>query len=161
MIVNRQLLTDAGYKTLKEELSYLKGKGLELANSKVRECRSFCDYNEDPEYKKSVDELATLKKKIIDLEDILEQAQIINGKNTLEVQVGSFLTVKEVSEDGHENEIQFKIVSVAESHLSKNYISDESPVGKKLIGHKLNECVKIKTPSGMMQLLITEIKNGD
>ncbi|MGM0878764.1 MAG: GreA/GreB family elongation factor [Bacillota bacterium] len=153
--MSNKLLTEAGYNALKKELLYLKEKRWKEVSKKVQESRNFCDFNEDPEYQISVDELATLKKNINDLEYIIKQAKIIKNTNIREVGVGSIVTVKEVTE---KYEMHLKIVSPAESYLSENYISDESPIGKSLIGHKLNDNVMVMTPSGMMHLLITEIQ---
>ncbi|MDF1997830.1 GreA/GreB family elongation factor [Peribacillus frigoritolerans] len=153
--MDKQLLTETGYNALKKELLYLKEKRWKEVSEKVQESRNFCDFKKDPEYQISVDEFATIKKKIIDLEYIIKQAKIIKNTNIREVGIGSIVTVKEVTE---EYEMQLKIVSSAESYLSENYISDESPIGKSLIGHKLNDNVVVMTPSGMMYLLITEIQ---
>lgn len=155
MLMDKQLLTETGYNALKKELLYLKEKRWKEVSKKVQESRNFCDFKKDPEYQISVDEFATIKKKIIDLEYIIKQAKIIKNTNIREVGIGSIVTVKEVTE---EYEMQLKIVSSAESYLSENYISDESPIGKSLIGHKLNDNVVVMTPSGMMYLLITEIQ---
>lgn len=155
LLMDKKLLTEDGYNTLKKELLYLKEKRWKEVSEKVQESRNFCDFNEDPEYQTSVDEFATLKKKINDLEYIIKQAKIIKNANIREVGIGSIVTVKEMTE---KYEMHFKLVSPAESYLSENYISDESPIGKSLIGHKLNDNVIVMTPSGMMHLLITEIQ---
>ncbi|AZV50819.1 transcription elongation factor GreA [Bacillus halotolerans] len=154
-MVDKKLLTKAGYNALKKELLFLKKKRWKEVSEKVQESRNFCDFNKDPEYQISVDEFAALKKKINDLEYIIKQAKIIKNANIREVGIGSIVTVKEMT---GKYEMHLKLVSPAESHLSENYISDESPIGKSLIGHKLNDDVIVKTPSGMMHLLITEIQ---
>lgn len=153
--MSKKLLTKPGYLALKKELFYLREKRWTEVSEKVQKSRSFCDFNEDPEYQISVDELATLKKKINDLEYIIKQAEIIEKPNIREVGVGSIVKVKEMTQ---KYEMQLKIVSSAELYLSENYTSDESPIGKSLIGHKLNDNVMVMTPSGVIRLLITEIQ---
>lgn len=152
---DKQLLTGAGYKALEKQLSDLKEKRWAEVSEKVRKGRSFCDFNEDPEYQKSVDELAALKKKINDLEYIIKQAEIVEDTDTQEVTIGSTVTVKNVSE---ESKMQFKIVSSAEPNLYENHVTEQSPIGQRLLGHKLNDRVKVTTPSGTMELMITEIE---
>lgn len=151
----KQQLTETGYNTLKKELVYLKEKRWKEANEKVQDSRNFCDFDEDPEYQVSVDELATIKRKICDLEYILNQAKIIKNTNREEVGIGSTVTVKEITE---KYEMHLKIVSSVESNLSENVISDKSPIGKSLMGHRLNDRVMVMTPSGAMHLLITKIQ---
>lgn len=148
-------LTKEGYEKLKKRLRYLKEEKYKEVNNKVAAGRRFCDFNEDPVLKNSVDEFMALKKEINDLEYIIHQAKIVENVNRSQVGIGSLVTVKDMS---NEEEIQFKIVSSIEADMCENCISEQSPVGKQLMGRKLNDQVEVITPSGVMNFLIAKIE---
>lgn len=153
--MNKHLLTEAGYKALKEELLYLREEKWKEVSEKVKASRSFCDFNEDPEHRFLVDELASLKKRINDLEYQIDHAEIVKDKNPQKVGIGSLVTVKD---EGEEEEMQFKIVSSNESKVCENCISDQSPVGSGLMGQQINDQIEVKTPSGKMDFIIIGIQ---
>lgn len=155
MVLSKKLLTQTGYDALKKKLRHLKENGLKESIKKVYDSRNFCDFNEDPEYQRSIDELTTLKKRIGDLEYTIKKASVIKKSTRQVVQIGSIVTVRELTQN---YTMKFQIVSSLELNLSENIISDKSPIGKSLIDHTINETVEVMTPSGMLNLLIIKLQ---
>jgi transcription elongation factor GreA len=150
------LLTQDGLKKLEEELKYLKkDKRAELAE-RIKVAIGFGDLSENSEYEDAKNEQAHVEGRIITLEKMLRNVVIID-KSALsdEVRVGSHVTVKDLEFD---DEDEYLIVGSAEADPNNNKISNESPVGKALIGHSKGETVDVTTPGGLRQYKILDIK---
>lgn len=149
------ILTEEGYKKLEEELIYLKGaKKMEIAE-KIKEAREFGDLSENSEYEEAKNEQALLETKIIEMENTLRTAKVINKISTKSVGIG--VTVVLYDYEFKEN-IEYHIVGATEVDISNNKISVESPVGKALTGKKKDEEVEVQVPSGVIKYKILEIK---
>ncbi len=147
-------VTKSGYLELQEKLNYLKAVKLQEVNQQVKEGRAFCDFDEDPEFRKSLEEQSIIQAQITELESILARAEIMEVTKSDVVELGTFVTFKELP-DGLEE--TYQIVSPKESDPQKAHISTSSPIGKKLIGNKVNDKVFVETPAGTVKLLITKV----
>ena len=150
------LLTEDGYKHLEEELTFLKGpKKMEVAE-RIKIAREFGDISENSEYDEAKNEQALLESKIVEMENTLRYAKFVDDDDidTKAVGVGVKVTVFNYEQN---EEITYKIVGATEVDLMDNKISNESPVGKALVGKKKNEDVFVETPSGISKYKVVKI----
>lgn len=147
------VLTAQGYLELETELNELKTVVRPRVIKDLKDARAQGDLSENAEYDAARDEQAQVEARIKELEYKLEHS-IIAEKSKDEVSVGSTVVIK--YDDGEEDEYQ--IVGSMEADPFENKISNESPVGKAVIGHKKGESVKVESPNGSYQVIIKEIK---
>ncbi len=148
-------VTAEGLQKLKEELEYLKVvKRKEIAEA-LKQAKAFGDLSENSEYDEAKNEQAEVERHIAELEETLENVEIIktNGKKN-KISVGS--SVK-VYDEEFDEEIVYTIVGSTESDPLENRISDESPIGKVLLGKKAGEEISAETPGGTVKMKILEI----
>ncbi|MEG2597227.1 MAG: transcription elongation factor GreA [Oscillospiraceae bacterium] len=147
MMIKQVILTSEGLDKLEKELEELKTvKRKDIAN-KIKIAISFGDLSENSEYDEAKNEQAMIEARILQIENMLKNVKILDmGElNTETISVGSTVKIKD-TEFGDE-EI-FNIVGSTEADPTGGRISDESPVGKALLGHKLGDIVEIAVPSG-------------
>ncbi len=152
------LLTPAGLEDLKAKIEHLTADRRREVALRIKEAREFGDIMENAEYDDAKNEQAMLEKQIAELEEKLRNAVVIDEKavSTEVVSVGTMVHVKDQKTD---KSIKYKIVGSAEANPAEARLSNESPVGKALIGHKRGEVVKIPVPRGpARQLKITKIE---
>jgi transcription elongation factor GreA len=127
---------------------------------RIKEAREFGDISENSEYDDAKNEQMMLEQRIAQLEERLRSAQVVDPKDisTDAVQVGSIVSVKDEKTGKSQ---KFAIVGSAEANPSENKLSNESPVGRALIGHKRNDVVSVQVPRGpARKLKITKIDVG-
>jgi transcription elongation factor GreA len=154
------ILTQEGLDKLKSELDYLSNDKRREVAERIKEAREFGDIMENSEYDDAKNEQAMLEAKIAQLEERLRSASVIDAKDlgTDEVRVGSIVHVKDEKTG---KSVKYSIVGSAEANPAENRLSNESPVGKALIGHKRNEVVEVSVPRGpKRKLKITKIEVG-
>ena len=154
------ILTPDGLEKLKNELEHLSTEKRREVAARIKEAREFGDISENAEYDDAKNEQAMLEKQISDLEEKLRSARVIDSKSvdTDTVNVGATVHVKDQKTD---KSTKFKIVGSAEADPSESKLSNESPVGKALIGSKRNEIVAVTLPNGKQrELKITKIDIG-
>ena len=152
------LLTPEGLDKLKDEIEHLSTVKRREVAERIKEAREFGDISENSEYDDAKNEQAMLEKQIADLEEKLRSARVINEKDvdTGVVSVGATVHVKDQKTD---KSTKFKIVGSAEADPSESKLSNESPVGRALIGHKRGETVSVQVPRGpARKLKITKIE---
>ncbi|NWG33201.1 MAG: transcription elongation factor GreA [Chloroflexi bacterium] len=149
-------LTKEGFQKLQEELDYLrKVKRQEVAN-RLHEAMEGGELIENAEYEAAKNEQAFVEGRIQELDALLASAKIIddNGKKKSDgVQLGSKVTIKE----GNFDPETFIIVGAAEANPREGKISNESPIGKAILGHKVGESVRVETPGGTYTVKILKI----
>jgi transcription elongation factor GreA len=149
-------LTKEGFQKLQEELDYLRTvKRQEVAN-RLHEAMEGGELIENAEYEAAKNEQAFVEGRIQELDVLLASAKIIedNGKKKSDtVQLGSKVTIKE----GNFEAETFTIVGMAEANPREGKISNESPIGKAILGHKLGDSVKVETPGGTYTVKILKI----
>jgi transcription elongation factor GreA len=148
-------VTERGFQRLKDQLAYLKNVKLKEVNDQIEKGKTFCDFDEDPEHRRFLEEVNVIQKQIADVEFMLKQAEIIEKTETDAVEHGKYVTFKELP-DGLEE--TYQMVSVAEADPQSNHISDRSPIGRKILGRKENDLVSVETPEGKIKLLITKVE---
>lgn len=154
---NKIYLTAEGKKKLEEELLYLKSvKRPEIAK-KIGVAREFGDLSENAEYDTAKNEQGMLESKITELETTILNAIILENKDIDISKVSLGCTVK-VYDEEFDEEIEYKILGSNESDPKNGVISNESPVGKALLGKKVGDEVVAKTESGNLVLKVLEIK---
>lgn len=156
---NVTYLTKEGYQELKTKLAYLKREGrLDIAN-KIKIARSFGDISENSEYDAAREEEMALEQEIIAIENTLRNAKIIAKLkvNNDIINVGCTTVVKDLD---FNQDLTFTITGSYDNDPTKGMISNESPIGKALIGKKKGEVVEVEIPAtgGKMNLKIMSIK---
>jgi transcription elongation factor GreA len=152
------VLTTEGLEELRTRIQYLRGERRREVAERIKEAREFGDIAENSEYDDAKNEQAMLEKQISDLEEKLANARVIdeNQVDTDVVSVGATVHVKDQKTD---KSTKFKIVGSAEANPSDSKLSNESPVGRALLGHKRGETVTVPVPRGpARKLKITKIE---
>ncbi len=147
-------MTAAGKAELEKELESLKTEGRIDIAEKLKVARSYGDLSENSEYDEAKSEQAKIEARITELEYQLDHAEIIDTADKDSVSMGSKVKVKRLS-DGVE--AVYEIVGFAQSNPSEGKISDESPVGKALMGAKMGETVAVEAPIGNLEYNILSI----
>lgn len=150
------LMTQEGYDALKKELDQLKSVTRGEISEKIRVARGFGDLSENSEYDEAKNEQAVVEARIKKLEDQLKCVKIISRDQMSKdvVNIGSRVKILDMEFD---EEMEYVIASSVESHGDLDTISDESPVGKALMGHKVGDVVEVHAPAGVLNLKILEI----
>jgi transcription elongation factor GreA len=149
------VLTKQGLDELKAKIAFLSNERRREVAARIKEAREFGDISENAEYDDAKNEQAMLEKQIADLEEKLRSAKVIDAK---EVTVGTTVHVKDQKS---EKSVKYHIVGSAEANISENKLSNESPVGKALLGKKRGDLVSVPVPRGpARKLKITKIEAG-
>ena len=152
------LITEEGLEKLKEELEYLQTDKRREVAERIKEAREFGDIAENAEYDDAKNEQAMLEQRITQLQDRLRRSTVIDEKkvDTEVVGVGAVVHVKDQKSGKSQ---KFRIVGAAEADPSEHRLSNESPIGKALIGASKNDIVTVETPRGpKKKLKITKIE---
>ena len=149
-------VTDEGLKKLQDELEYLKTVGRTDIAEKIKIARGYGDLSENSEYDEAKNEQAKIEARINELEAMLKNVEIIKDiKGTAKaVVVGVKVKVFDLE---FEEEDEYYVVGSTEADPINNKISDESPVGRALLGHKVDDVVTVETPGGEINLKIVGI----
>ncbi len=156
MATKQVLLTAEGLKQLEEELDLLKGEKRREIADKIKLARSYGDLSENSEYDDAKNEQAMLEARIADIEATLKIAVIIDENEISDqtVHVGSLVKVENVSAG---REVEYRIIGSNEANPKENKISDESPVGRALLGKKVGDMVEVEVPVGLMTFKVLGI----
>lgn len=150
-------LTKDGFQKLQEELDHLRTAKRQEVAARLHEAMEGGELIENAEYEAAKNEQAFVEGRIQELELLLATAQIIEengkGKKGDSIQVGSKVTIKE----GNFEAETFVIVGAAEANPREGKISNESPIGKAILNHKLGDVVKVETPGGTYNVKIMKV----
>jgi transcription elongation factor GreA len=151
------ILTQEGYEKLKQEIDYLQNDKRREVAERIRVAREFGDIAENAEYDDAKNEQAMLEHKIAQLEERLLSARVISKKEISKdtVSVGSKVRLRDVAAN---KTFEYHIVGSAEANPAQNKLSNESPVGKAILGHKKGDVVEVSAPRGALKFKILEIK---
>jgi transcription elongation factor GreA len=152
------VLTQEGFEKLKNEIDVLRTEKRREIAERIKEAREFGDISENAEYDHAKNEQAMLEARISQLEDKLRSATIVDDKNLEKdvVSVGSWVRVKDQKSG---KSVLYQIVGSAEAEPSESKLSNESPVGRALIGHRRGDVVTVAVPRGpSRKLKITKIE---
>ena len=150
-------MTAAGKEKLAEELETLKMVKRPEVIERIKIARSYGDLSENSEYESAKDEQSSLESRIVQVEDMLRFAEVIDADSVAagEIAVGKTVTFTD-DEDGEAE--TYQIVGAAESDPFSGKISNDSPIGQAIVGKKVGDKVVIQTPGGDMHVTITEVK---
>ena len=151
------LLTQEGYDNLEKQLEYLKTEKRAEISERIKVALGFGDLSENSEYDEAKNAQAENEAKIAELENKVRYAKIIDEKeiDTKTVQIGNTVKLYDVEFD---EEVEYTIVGSTEVDLTQNKISNESPIGKALLGAKKGETIEVKAPAGIIKYEIKSIK---
>jgi transcription elongation factor GreA len=152
------ILTPEGLEKLKKEIELLSTDKRREVAERIKEAREFGDISENSEYDDAKNEQAMLEARIATLEDKLRSASVINPSELSPdlVRVGSVVHVKD---SGSGKSLTYTIVGSTEADPSSNKLSNESPVGKALVGRKKGDTAKVTLPNGKTrELTVTKIE---
>ena len=149
-------MSAAGLKAMQEELEYLKTVRRKELAEEIKEARSHGDLSENSEYDEAKNDQAVMEARIAQLEEQLKHVEIIDHDDiaTDAVSVGSLVKILDVE---YGDEMTYRIVSSLESGGEGETITDKSPVGQALLGHKVGEVVEVQAPAGVISFKILEI----
>jgi transcription elongation factor GreA len=151
------ILTQDGYKKLQQEIDHLRTEKRREVAERIRVAREFGDIAENAEYDDAKNEQAMLEHKIAQLEERLLSARVITKKEISKdaVSIGSKVRLRDMQAN---KTFEYHIVGSAEANPGENKLSNESPVGKAIIGHKKGDVVEVSAPRGSLKFKILEIK---
>ena len=150
------LLAQEGYDKLEQELDTLKTEKRAEISERIKIALGFGDLSENSEYDEAKNAQAANETKIAELENKLRYAKIIDESeiDTKTVQVGNTVKVLDIE---FNEEVSYTIVGSTEVNLAENKISNESPIGKALLGAKKNQTIDVQAPAGIMKYKILAI----
>lgn len=148
-------VTKEGLEKLQNELDYLKTTKRQEVKEAIRIAKGFGDLSENSEYDEAREEQGKVESRIAELEEMLKNVVLVDDNfGTDRVNVGSIVRVYNKTRD---KEITYHIVGSTEANAVQNKISDQSPIGKALLGERVGKTVKVEAPAGIIQLKILEI----
>ncbi|HJZ61467.1 MAG TPA: transcription elongation factor GreA [Miltoncostaeaceae bacterium] len=153
------VLTEEGFQKLKEEIEYLSTIKRREVAERIKEAREFGDISENSEYDDAKNEQAQLEARILGLEQKLRNARVVDAEHvsTESVSIGARVTLKDLST---KKNVEYSIVGSAEADPRNHRLSNESPVGKAVLGRKKGEKVTVPTPRGPVEFQIMKIQPG-
>jgi transcription elongation factor GreA len=153
----QEFLTEEGLKKLEAELEHLKNVRRAEVAKRLHDAMEEGEVEENPEYEDAKNEQAFVEGRILEIETILANAVLIEAKGPPnEVRLGSKVTITEI---GTTDKDHYVIVGSAEADPANGKISNESPLGKALLGHKIHDDVVVVAPGGQIKYKITHITN--
>lgn len=155
MAEKKNLMTYEGLKKLENELQDLKVNRRQEVAQKIKEAREQGDLSENAEYDAAKDEQRDIEARIEEIEKILKNAEVADDEvSTGTVNLGSTVTVYDYE---FEEEIVFRLVGSTEAKSLENKISNESPLGKALMGKTAGAEVEVETPAGIMKYKVVNV----
>lgn len=156
MAAKQTVITDEGLKKLEQELEFLKTVKRKEVSEKIKVALSFGDLSENSEYDEAKNDQAILEGRIAEIENQLKNVRVLDESEltTEKVHIGGKVEIKDL-EDG--DVCEYRIVGSTESDPMNGLISDESPVGKGLLDHKVGDVVEIEVPAGVVKYEILGI----
>jgi len=148
------MITQEGLDQLKEQLTHLKEVRRKEIAQKIREAKEFGDLSENAEYHEAKEDQAFVEGQIIDLENKVKNAKIIDKVSSDSIQIGSSVTIQVVET---KEKMDLDLVGSMEADVFKNKISNESPLGLAIIDKKKGDVVTVKAPKGDVEYKIVSI----
>ena len=159
MEAQKNLLTYAGLQKLEDELHDLKVNRRKEVAGKIKEAREQGDLSENAEYDAAKDEQRDIETRIEEIEKILKNAEVVVEDEVDVNKINVGCTVK-VYDEEFEEELEFKIVGSSEANSLQGKISNESPVGKALIGRSIGDVVEVETQAGVISYKVLAIERS-
>lgn len=159
MAVEKFKMSQERYNQLKDELHYMETVREREVAEQIKEARSFGDLSENSEYDEAKAEQGKLYSKIAEVKNLLENAEIVEAEVVAKgvVGIGSKVRVMDMEDN---SETDFQLVGSQEANPMQGKISDDSPIGKALMGHKKDEVVTVEAPAGSMKFKILSVESN-
>ncbi|MCH3965636.1 MAG: transcription elongation factor GreA [Clostridium sp.] len=154
--LNKYIMTYDGVKKLEDELEYLRTVKRREITEKIKSALSFGDLSENSEYDDAKNDQAFTEGRIVQLENMLKNVTIVD-ENEIPLDVVSVGATVKIKDFDFDEEVQYTIVGSAEADPINNKISNESPVGKSLLGKKIGDIVEVQIPDGLSKYKILSI----
>jgi len=149
------ILSAEGYRKLDDELEFLRSVRRRDIAERIKQARSFGDITENSEYEDAKNEQAFIEGRILTLEKILRNAQVLRESERSDVvSVGANVRLMDLE---YNDEVQYTIVSSAEADPSTSRISDASPVGRALMGKRAGDEISVRVPAGIVRFKVLEV----
>ena len=160
MAEKKNILTDKGLKKLEDELQELRVVKRKEVAQKIKEAREQGDFSENAEYDAAKDEQRDIEARIEELEKILKNAEVVveDEVDLDKINIGCQVKILDME---YNEEMDYKIVGSTEANSLKGKISNESPVGKALIGKKMGDIVEVETQAGILKYKVLEIERSN
>ena len=155
-----QMYTKQGYQDLVDELKYLKLTRREEIKEQIAVARGFGDLSENAEYDEARNEQAKVEARIQELEALIENAEIIDESN-MDVRAISLGSVVKLYDEDFEEEITYSIVGSNQADPLEQKISDQSPIGRALMGKKAGDKVTVTAPAGELHFKVLEVARAN
>ena len=157
MAAEKFKMSQERYDKLKEELRYMETVRQKEVAEQLKEARSFGDLSENSEYEAKIEQ-GKLYSKIEEIKNLLENAEIVEGTVAQKgvIGLGSRVVVRDMED---KSETEFQIVGSQEANPMEGRLSEESPIGRGLLGHKKNETITIEAPAGEVKFKILSVTN--
>ena len=159
MAEKKNIMTYVGLKKLEDELNDLKGFRRKDVAQKIKEAKEQGDLSENAEYDAAKEEQAEIEARIVELEKILKNAEIIDEDEVASDIISVGCRVKLLDME-FEDEMEFSIVGSTEANSLNGFISNESPLGIALLGKKKDAVVEVESPAGVIKYKILDIQNS-
>ena len=156
----KQKYTKQGYQELVDELKYLKLTRREEIKEQIATARGFGDLSENAEYDEARNEQAKVEARIQELEALIENAEIID-ETTMDVRSISLGSVVKLYDEDFEEEITYSIVGSNQADPLEQKISDQSPIGRALMGKKAGDRVTVTAPAGELHFKVLEVSRAN
>ena len=158
--MKKNILTYEGLKRYEDELEELKVVKRKEVAQKIKEAREQGDLSENAEYDAAKDEQRDIEARIEELEKLLKNAEVVDEDEVDldKISIGCKVKILDVEFD---EELEYKIVGSTEANSLKGKISNESPVGSALMGHKVGDVVEVETQVGVIQYKVLEIQSSN
>lgn len=159
MEAKKNILTYEGLKKYEEELEHLKVVTRKEVAQKIKEARAQGDLSENAEYDAAKDEQRDIEARIEELEKILKNVEVVveDEVDLDKINIGCRVRIKDLE---YNEELEYKIVGSTEANSLKGKISNESPVGRALIGSSIGDVVEVETPAGLIKYEVLEIQRA-
>ena len=159
-VMKKNILTYEGLKRYEDELEELKVVKRKEVAQKIKEAREQGDLSENAEYDAAKDEQRDIEARIEELEKLLKNAEVVDEDEVDldKISIGCKVKILDVEFD---EELEYKIVGSTEANSLKGKISNESPVGSALMGHKVGDVVEVETQVGVIQYKVLEIQRSN
>jgi transcription elongation factor GreA len=151
------MLTEEGYEKLENELEYLENEKRREVAKRIKVAREFGDISENSEYDDAKNEQAFVEGRIKEIKNMLNNAHVVKDEEITDkkVNLGTQVMLHNLDSD---EKIRYTLVGSAEADPLNHKISNESPIGKSILGHAIGDQVKVDTPSGQVEYEIVSIK---
>ncbi len=158
--MNKQMYTKQGYQELVDELKYLKLTRREEIKEQIAVARGFGDLSENAEYDEARNEQAKVEARILELENLIENAEIID-ESSMDLRTISLGSVVRLHDEDENEDITYSIVGSNQADPLEQKISDQSPIGRALMGKKAGDHVTVETPAGEIHFQVKEVSRSN